>query len=191
MVHLLALSEIPYSRECSSGDRLSSSFPQGTHTDLPSSLRFLGPYLSMMMPRGRVMALSRKEPTVNAKFRISSWALQLSQPFTRLTSSCSGSAVLPTVPLVTFSVYKEGGYGRHLRRPKRQMILQNFATKKAKAHSESLKAPATDKTWLCCPDPCSKNAGVYICRITRAVKESKKKKPHKVLSTTSRASCVP
>lgn len=70
---------------------------------LPSSLSFLGPYLSMTIPRGRVMALSRKEPTVKAKFSISSWAWQLSQPFIQLTSSCPGSAVLPAVPLVTFS----------------------------------------------------------------------------------------
>jgi hypothetical protein len=54
-----------------------------------------------------VMALSRKEPTVKAKFRISSWALQLSHPFIQLTSSCSGSVVPPTVPLVTFSVCVE------------------------------------------------------------------------------------
>lgn len=60
----------------------------------------------MTMPRGRVMALSRKEPTVKAKFSISSWALQLSQPFIQLTSSsCSDS---PAVPLVTFSVSAEG-----------------------------------------------------------------------------------
>lgn len=78
--------------------------PQGTRTDLPSNLSFLGPYLSMTIPRGRVMALSRKEPTVKAKFSISSWAWQLSQPFIQLTSSCPGSAVLSTVPLVTFSV---------------------------------------------------------------------------------------
>lgn len=57
------------------------------------------------------MALSRKEPTVKAKFSISSWALQLSQPFIQLISSCScsGSAVPPTVPLVTISVCVEGG----------------------------------------------------------------------------------
>lgn len=59
----------------------------------------------MTMPRGRVMALSRKEPTVKAKFSISSWALQLSQPFIQLTSSsCPDS---PAVPLVTFSVCAE------------------------------------------------------------------------------------
>lgn len=69
------------------------------NTDLPRSLSFLGPYLSMTMPRGRVIALSRKEPTVKAKFSISSWALQLSQPFTQLTSSGSSSVLL-----VTFSV---------------------------------------------------------------------------------------
>lgn len=59
----------------------------------------------MTMPRGRVMALSRKEPTVKAKFSISSWALQLSQPFIQVTSSsCPGFAMSPTVLLVTFSV---------------------------------------------------------------------------------------
>ena len=101
---------IPYSGE---------SWPRGPlptlptclppRTDLPSSLSFLGPYLSMTMPRGRVMALSRKEPTVKAKFSISSWALQLSQPFIRLTSSGSGSAVAPIVMLVTFSVCRGRG----------------------------------------------------------------------------------
>lgn len=30
----------------------------------------------MTIPKGRVMALSRKEPMVKAKFSISSWALQ-------------------------------------------------------------------------------------------------------------------
>lgn len=59
------------------------------------------------------MALSRKEPTVKAKFSISSWALQLSQPFIQLTSSCSSSAVSPIVPLVTFSVCAEGGKPGH------------------------------------------------------------------------------
>lgn len=48
---------------------------------LPSSLRLRGPYLSMTIPRGRVMAESRKEPTVNARFSISSCSLQISQPF--------------------------------------------------------------------------------------------------------------
>lgn len=67
----------------------------------------------MTMPRGRVMALSRKEPTVKAKLSISSWALQLSQPFIQLTISCSSSAVPPTVPLVTFSVCVEGGNSDH------------------------------------------------------------------------------
>lgn len=84
-------------------------------TDLPSSLSFLGPYLSMTMPRGRVIALSRKEPTVNAKLSISSWALQLRQTFIKLISSdsCSGSAVPPTVALVTVSVCVEGGILDH------------------------------------------------------------------------------
>lgn len=46
------------------------------HTHLPSRRSLRGPYLSMTIPKGSVMALSRKEPTVKAKFSISSWALQ-------------------------------------------------------------------------------------------------------------------
>ena len=109
-VPLTADTRIPYSGE--SWPRVPSAHPAHLpppRTDLPSSLSFLGPYLSMTMPRGRVMALSRKEPTVKAKFSISSWALQLSQPFIRLTSSCSSSAVAPTVTLVTFSVCRGRG----------------------------------------------------------------------------------
>lgn len=56
------------------------SIPQPTQgalgTNLPSSRSLRGPYLSMTIPRGSVMALSRKDPMVKAKFSISSWALQ-------------------------------------------------------------------------------------------------------------------
>jgi len=51
--------------------------PQPTQdTNLPSSRSLRGPYLSMTIPRGSVIALSRKDPMVKAKFSISSWALQ-------------------------------------------------------------------------------------------------------------------
>lgn len=50
--------------------------PGALHTHLPSSRSLRGPYLSMTIPKGSVMALSRKEPMVKAKFSISSWALQ-------------------------------------------------------------------------------------------------------------------
>lgn len=59
---------------------------------LPRSLSFRGPYLSITMPMGRVMADSRKEPTVKARFSISSWSLQMGQPFISRYSS----AVLPS-----------------------------------------------------------------------------------------------
>lgn len=58
------------------GWELSPQPPGALHTHLPSSRSLRGPYLSMTIPRGRVMALSRKEPMVKAKFSISSWALQ-------------------------------------------------------------------------------------------------------------------
>lgn len=48
---------------------------------LPSRRSLRGPYLSMTIPSGRVMAERRKEPTVNARFSISSCSLQISQPF--------------------------------------------------------------------------------------------------------------
>lgn len=45
-------------------------------TNLPSSRSLRGPYLSMTIPSGSVIALSRKDPMVKAKLSISSWALQ-------------------------------------------------------------------------------------------------------------------
>lgn len=48
---------------------------------LPSRRSLRGPYLSMTIPSGRVMAESRKEPIVKARFSISSCSLQISQPF--------------------------------------------------------------------------------------------------------------
>lgn len=64
---------------------------------LPSSLNLRGPYLSMMMPRGSVMALRRKEPMVKARFSISSCSLQMGQPFILRfsSSSCLGLVVVP------------------------------------------------------------------------------------------------
>lgn len=59
---------------------------------LPRSRSFRGPYLSMTMPMGRVMADSRKEPTVKARFNISSWSLQMGQPFISRYSSVSDGA---------------------------------------------------------------------------------------------------
>lgn len=37
-----------------------------------------GPNLSIRIPRGSVVALSKKEPMVNPRFNISSWSTQLS-----------------------------------------------------------------------------------------------------------------
>lgn len=54
---------------------------------LPSRRSLRGPYLSMTMPMGSVMADSRKEPTVKARFSISSWSLQMVQPFISRYSS--------------------------------------------------------------------------------------------------------
>lgn len=63
---------------------------------LPSSRSLRGPYLSMTIPRGSVMAESRKEPTVNARFSISSCSLQISQPF--ILSGPSGTKGLISTP---------------------------------------------------------------------------------------------
>ena len=52
----------------------------------------------MTMPRGRVMALSRKEPTVKARFSISSWSLQMVQPFICRNSSSSFTWLSSTPP---------------------------------------------------------------------------------------------
>lgn len=76
---------------------------------LPRSRSFRGPYLSMTMPMGRVMADSRKEPTVNARFSISSWSLQMGQPFMSRYSSESGGAevdMLEKLRLELFSGWK-------------------------------------------------------------------------------------
>lgn len=69
---------------------------------LPSSRSFRGPYLSMTMPMGRVMADSRKEPTVKARFSISSWALQMGQLFISKYSSESASVKFHTLRLEEF-----------------------------------------------------------------------------------------
>lgn len=49
---------------------------------LPTRRMGRGPNLSIRMPRGSVVALSRKEPMVKPKFSISSWSTQLSHSST-------------------------------------------------------------------------------------------------------------
>lgn len=72
-------------------------------TNLPSSRSLRGPYLSMTIPRGSVIALSRKDPTVKAKFSISSWALQEGH-------LCSGAVLfLCSGLLVVFSTQNDRG----------------------------------------------------------------------------------
>lgn len=64
-------------------------------TNLPSSRSLRGPYLSMTIPRGSVIALSRKDPMVKAKFSISSWALQEGHLCSEaVLFSCSGLLVV-------------------------------------------------------------------------------------------------
>lgn len=72
---------------------------------LPSSRSFRGPYLSMTMPMGSVMADSRKDPMVKARFSLSSWSLQIGQPF--ISRCSSGSSIVDTLEL--FSVTKKKG----------------------------------------------------------------------------------
>lgn len=57
----------------------------------------------MTMPMGRVMADSRKEPTVNARFSISSWSLQIGQPFISKYSSAGAEVVLVALRLELFT----------------------------------------------------------------------------------------
>lgn len=73
---------------------------------LPSRRSFRGPYLSMMMPSGRVMALRRKEPMVKARFSISSCSLQMGQPFICKNSSLllAGLTVAPILSSDTFCI---------------------------------------------------------------------------------------
>lgn len=51
---------------------------------LPTRRMGRGPNLSIRMPSGSVVALSRKEPMVKPKFSISSWSTQLSHSSTSL-----------------------------------------------------------------------------------------------------------
>ncbi len=66
---------------CLSRNNIMIGLGQFFSSYLPSRRSLRGPYLSMTIPSGRVMAESRKEPTVNARFSISSCSLQISQPF--------------------------------------------------------------------------------------------------------------
>lgn len=77
---------------------------------LPRSRSFRGPYLSMTMPMGRVMADSRKEPTVKARFSISSWSLQMVQPFISRYSSAGSNDVSERLRLELLSErWQQGG----------------------------------------------------------------------------------
>lgn len=72
----------------------------------------------MTMPRGRVMADSRKEPTVKARFSLSSWSLQMGQLFISRNSSsppgAAGEEELETLRLEMFSIKKERNSVNHL-----------------------------------------------------------------------------
>lgn len=57
----------------------------------------------MTMPMGSVMADSRKDPMVKARFSLSSWSLQIGQPF--ISRCSSGSSVVDTLEL--FSATKK------------------------------------------------------------------------------------
>lgn len=82
-------------------------------SNLPSRRNLRGPYLSMIMPRGSVMALRRKEPMVNARFSISSCSLQMGQPFIRRNSSSSdGLVVLFSLSDAFCPVLLPGGWER-------------------------------------------------------------------------------
>lgn len=66
-----------------------------------------GPNLSIRMPSGSVVALSRNEPMVKPKFSISSWSTQLSH-----SSTSSPKDELPKdTTTESFSVRKVGGHG--------------------------------------------------------------------------------
>lgn len=57
----------------------------------------------MTMPMGSVMADSRKDPMVKARFSLSSWSLQIGQPF--ISRCSSGSSIVDTLEL--FSATKK------------------------------------------------------------------------------------
>lgn len=66
---------------------------------LPTRRKGRGPYLSIRIPSGRVVALSRKEPMVKPRLSISSWSTQLSQ-----TSSSPSELFLRGTMMESFSV---------------------------------------------------------------------------------------
>lgn len=78
--------------------------PKRVDNYLPSSRSFRGPYLSMTMPMGSVMADSRKDPMVKARFSLSSWSLQMGQPF--ISRCSSGSSVVDTLELFSATTKK-------------------------------------------------------------------------------------
>lgn len=83
---------------------------------LPRSLSFRGPYLSITMPMGRVMADSRKEPTVKARFSISSWSLQMVQPFiSRYSSAVLSCSVVETLDRLKLELFSGKNEERNFR----------------------------------------------------------------------------
>lgn len=78
-----------FSRKC---DRFNKYY-------LPISRMGRGPYLSIRIPSGRVVALSKKEPMVKPRFSISSWSTQLSH-----SSSPWEDELLKVTCTVLFSV---------------------------------------------------------------------------------------
>lgn len=76
----------------------------------------------MTMPMGRVMADSRKDPMVKARFSISSWSLQMGQPFISRYSSSSGGGdvdVLEGLGVELFSRWGRGVGGGTKKKKKR------------------------------------------------------------------------
>lgn len=86
------------------------------HPHLPTSLSFRGPYLSMTMPMGRVMADSRKEPTVKARFSISSWSLQMGQPFiSRYSSSALAFGEVDALGKLRLELFSRWSRGKDIK----------------------------------------------------------------------------
>lgn len=59
----------------------------------------------MTIPMGSVMADKRKEPTVKARFSISSWSLQMGQPFISRYSSASDSSEVDVLVKVRLELF--------------------------------------------------------------------------------------
>lgn len=62
----------------------------------------------MTIPMGRVMADSRKDPTVKARFNISSWSLQMVQPFISRYSSESSESGMDVFEKLRLELFSGG-----------------------------------------------------------------------------------